>query len=436
MITSSIGLGPESEPTLAGLTITGLTASRLIATDADKALESTDLASWVAGTTNRITVTDDSDGTITLSTPQDIHTGASPTFAGITLSGITSGVLWSNSGVITGDAPLNLLANPNANKTFNMTTRQLGFLWTNPSGNPLEFEASGAYTGSLLHIHQHTGNPGNCYLLTLESSDEDVEHIGSTGPATTTDAFCTYVTGDTEERFVIHSDGSLAWGAGGAAATDTTLYRSAAGVLKTNGSLIIADAGNIGSASDTDAMAISAGGEVSFTVFPVTPNAAPDADLEVANKKYVDDNISSCVAGRRVSVYLSSAQAVASTTYTKIQFAAENYDKLGEWDAGNYNFTPSAAGYYHVCSFVNISLTDGSDKSAILALYLNGATILAQNLSDRGSDATVANVFLAKTVSLLTTDTIDLRIYHYDGGNRNVTAGQGYSYVTIDRVND
>lgn len=81
---------PTSDPTFAGLTLDDLTASRLVATDASKILESVaDLTSWIAGTFNQIAVADDSDGTITLSTPQDIHTGASPTFAGLTIS--TSG---------------------------------------------------------------------------------------------------------------------------------------------------------------------------------------------------------------------------------------------------------------------------------------------------------------------------------------------------------
>lgn len=67
-----------------------LTASLLVATDASKALESVaDLTSWIAGTANRITVTDDADGTVTLSTPQDIHTGASVDFNDLTLSGDT-----------------------------------------------------------------------------------------------------------------------------------------------------------------------------------------------------------------------------------------------------------------------------------------------------------------------------------------------------------
>lgn len=80
-------LGPDASPEFTGLTLSGLTATRLVSTDADKLLASTDIVNWVAGTTNQVTVTDDSDGTITLSLPQDIHTGASPVFTGLTITG-------------------------------------------------------------------------------------------------------------------------------------------------------------------------------------------------------------------------------------------------------------------------------------------------------------------------------------------------------------
>lgn len=39
------------------------------------------------------------------------------------------------------------------------------------------FETLGAFTGELVHIHQHTGNPGVSNLLRLESSDSDVNGI-------------------------------------------------------------------------------------------------------------------------------------------------------------------------------------------------------------------------------------------------------------------
>jgi hypothetical protein len=45
-----------------------------------------DVASLVIGTANQIVVTPGAGGIVTLSTPQNIHTGATPTFAGLTLS--------------------------------------------------------------------------------------------------------------------------------------------------------------------------------------------------------------------------------------------------------------------------------------------------------------------------------------------------------------
>lgn len=65
-------LSSISEPTFAELTLTGLTASRLVASDADKQLESTDLTDWVAGTDNQVEVADDGDGSLTLSLSDDL----------------------------------------------------------------------------------------------------------------------------------------------------------------------------------------------------------------------------------------------------------------------------------------------------------------------------------------------------------------------------
>lgn len=71
-----------ASPTFAGLTLSGMTATRLLATNGDKAAASVaNLATWIAGTSDQIVVTDDTDGTITLSTPQSIATTSAPQFA-------------------------------------------------------------------------------------------------------------------------------------------------------------------------------------------------------------------------------------------------------------------------------------------------------------------------------------------------------------------
>ncbi len=79
-VSGNVGVG-------GGVTIGNLTASRLLFGDSGKEIDSVeDLQSWIAGTANQIITADDGDGSITLSTPQNIHTGASPTFADLTLT--------------------------------------------------------------------------------------------------------------------------------------------------------------------------------------------------------------------------------------------------------------------------------------------------------------------------------------------------------------
>ena len=71
--------------------ILGLSNNRLVATDGSGSLDSVNLLSaWVAGTTNQITVTDDGDGTITLSLPQDIDTDADVEFDSLILDDLTA----------------------------------------------------------------------------------------------------------------------------------------------------------------------------------------------------------------------------------------------------------------------------------------------------------------------------------------------------------
>ena len=96
-VTSTVQFGGV---TSTSFTATGLTASRIVQTLADGLLSViSNLTSWIAGTSNQITVGDDGDGTVTLSLPQNIHTGANNfTIAGatttaLTISGLKSGFL-------------------------------------------------------------------------------------------------------------------------------------------------------------------------------------------------------------------------------------------------------------------------------------------------------------------------------------------------------
>ncbi|MBT9168548.1 MAG: hypothetical protein DDT19_01895 [Syntrophomonadaceae bacterium] len=100
VITSAIGvLSSETQLAIArggtGLSVLG-TANQLLGVNAGATgLEYRTLF----GTTNQITVTQ-AIGSITLTTPQDIHTGATPTFTSLTLSGATPLTLSAGSAVL------------------------------------------------------------------------------------------------------------------------------------------------------------------------------------------------------------------------------------------------------------------------------------------------------------------------------------------------
>ncbi|WP_435279347.1 hypothetical protein [Streptomyces sp. 1222.5] len=63
-----------------------------------------------------------------------------------------------------------------------------------------------------------------------------------------TDMLTGRVTGDTQSRFVLDTDGTMNWGPGGASATDVNLFRSATNTLRTNDNLTVDLALSVGGA--------------------------------------------------------------------------------------------------------------------------------------------------------------------------------------------
>lgn len=91
-------IATSSTPTFVTETLSGLNASQFVNTNASKQLISSNLQ----GTTNQVNVTGQGTATVTLSTPQDIATSSSPTFSGLTLTGLTSYTGPSNTPPVVG----------------------------------------------------------------------------------------------------------------------------------------------------------------------------------------------------------------------------------------------------------------------------------------------------------------------------------------------
>ena len=101
-------LNTSASPIFENIGLSGVTENALLYADGDGVLTSLAAATngqliigntgnppsitGLTGTANQVTVTPGA-GSITLSTPQDIHTGASPTFAGGTFTGVVTGIL-------------------------------------------------------------------------------------------------------------------------------------------------------------------------------------------------------------------------------------------------------------------------------------------------------------------------------------------------------
>ena len=73
----TLELGTEDSPEFTGLTLSGLTASRLAATNGSSVLASADLSSWLSGTANELDIDDDGDGTATVALADIVDLGAS-----------------------------------------------------------------------------------------------------------------------------------------------------------------------------------------------------------------------------------------------------------------------------------------------------------------------------------------------------------------------
>jgi hypothetical protein len=116
----------------------------------------------LTGTANQLNVTNGA-GSITLSTPQNIHSAATPTFSGLTLSGITGNTLLraNGSGVL-------------ANATSADITGLLGFTPSNPSSS-WSLNASGDVSRASGNVGVGQANPMSKFSVYGTASDGDFD---------------------------------------------------------------------------------------------------------------------------------------------------------------------------------------------------------------------------------------------------------------------
>jgi len=132
-------------------------------------------------------------------------------------------------------------------------------------GTNLEIDSSGTLTlDADGQIHLDVGSPD--FTISFKADGSQFGHIKKNG------------TNFDLKSSVSDTDITFRGNDGGSGITAGTFDMSDAGTLILNHDLVIADGGQIGSASDTDAMAISSGGVVTFSQAPVVPIGGLDID--------------------------------------------------------------------------------------------------------------------------------------------------------------
>jgi hypothetical protein len=109
-------------------------------------------------------------------------------------------------------------------------------------------------------------------------------------------------------------------------------------------------------------------------------NAIP-ATAGAVNSTYITDaavtqaKLAANVAGNGPAFSVSritSNQSVSLATYTKVQFNSVNFDTNSNWDAVNFRFTPTVAGYYQINLNITMSATTTAMGEVIGVIYKTG----------------------------------------------------------------
>ena len=113
----------------------------------------------------------------------------------------------------------------------------------------------------------------------------------------------------------------------------------------------------------------------------------------------------------------SGQSAPSNNTFTKVVFGTETFDTDGKFATNR--FTPTVIGYYQINGGVSYANANYTAQGAIIAIYKNGSSILAQATTVGGFEAR-HGVHVSGLVYLDADDYVELFIY---GPNQALDAG-------------
>ena len=126
------------------------------------------------------------------------------------------------------------------------------------------------------------------------------------------------------------------------------------------------------------------------------------------------------------SAYASAGTSISNATFTKINYATENFDTNNNFASSR--FTPTVAGYYQISAGTRF----GSITASIVVMYVwkNGSGFQS------GSGSGVSSGYVYPSISTLvyangSTDYFEIYCYQNTGGSTTSDAGSDYTFTGV-----
>lgn len=203
------------------------------------------------------------------------------------------------------------------------------------------------------------------------------------------------ISADTVDRLTVDSNGKHAWGAGGASATDTDLYRNAAGELKTDNSLTVAGSAQVGGTRTL------AGGVGVLGI--TTAGTPPSGTVSGGGVLYGSSGLLKYLNSAGMATFVPGTLAATVTPVVVANTVTATVIGTGTIAAND----PVAGAVYELYIWGNYSTT-GTPTVAIIPVWGTGGTAIHTSgiVPTAGSSVTNANFRLFCTVTFITSTTL------------------------------